>query len=579
MKRFALMLLLIPLLMVACGGQAEPTPTAVPTSGLPTSTPPPTATLASPQVTASGTDTSHPGLALPIERGTLFSTSGTCAICHSNMTDSSGADVSIDSSWRASMMANAASDPFWQAALRREGLLLPDLQPSIEDQCAECHTPMAQRTALNDGETVTLTGEGFLDPQNDYHVMAMDGVSCTLCHQITDEKLGLPASYSGGYIIDLELPQGERLAYGQYTVDQAEAETMQNLSGFIPVQGLHIARAEICATCHTVYTPSVDDTGRVVDLFPLQVPYIEWFYSGYRRIASCQVCHMPEAQGGVRISTTSTTLRGPFSEHTFVGGNTYMLEVLQTFADELQLTASGKHFDSSIERTQTQLQNEAVTVVVDNATIYENKLYIDVSLENLAGHKFPTGFPSRRVWLHFMVRDASGALIFESGAYNPDGSIVGNNNDEDPQSYEPHHTIIGSTNQVQIYEIILRDSERNLTTSILRAHNVIKDNRLMPWRSEKTAPWEDVAVRGEAFDDEDFQGGVDSIQYVVDVGSAQGPFDISVEVLYQSVGFRWAENLRGLDAAEIERFLEYYDAVPNIPEVVATATYEPDDDD
>jgi hypothetical protein len=493
------------------------------------------------------------------------------------MTDSSGADVSIDSAWRASMMANASTDPYWQASVRNEIMLLSEMQQGIEEQCAECHTPMAQRTALNDGAAVAITGDGFLDPENEYHIMAMDGVSCTLCHQITDQNLGLPASYSGGYVIDVEIPQGERLVYGQYTMNQTEAATMQNLSGFIPVQGLHITRSEVCGTCHTVYTPSVDASGSVVDLFPLQVPYIEWFYSGYRRIASCQDCHMPEAQGGVRISTTSSTLRGPFAEHTFVGGNVYMLQVLQTYIDELQLTASGDHFNRSIERTHSQLQNEAVTVVVDDVTLYDGKLYIDVSLENLAGHKFPTGFPSRRVWLHFMVRDASGTMIFESGAYQPDGSIVGNDNDEDPQSYEPHHTIIGSRNQVQIYEIILRDSERNLTTNLLRAYDVVKDNRLMPWRSEKTAPWEDVAVRGEAFDDEDFQGGVDSIQYVVDVESAQGPFDVSIEVLYQSIGFRWAENLRGMDAVEIERFLGYYDDVPNLPVVVASATYEPDE--
>ena len=54
---------------------------------------------------------------------------------------------------------------------------------------------------------------------------------------------------------------------------------------------------------------------------------------------------------------------------------------------------------------------------------------VDVHVENFGGHKLPTAFPSRRAWLHVMVKDASGRLVFESGALKPDGSIAGNDND------------------------------------------------------------------------------------------------------------------------------------------------------
>jgi hypothetical protein len=40
------------------------------------------------------------------------------------------------------------------------------------------------------------------------------------------------------------------------------------------------------------------------------------------------------------------------------------------------------------------------------------------------------------------VTDSTGAVIFESGAFNPDGSIVGNANDEDPAAFEPHYTTL-----------------------------------------------------------------------------------------------------------------------------------------
>jgi hypothetical protein len=41
-----------------------------------------------------------------------------------------------------------------------------------------------------------------------------------------------------------------------------------------------------------------------------------------------------------------------------------------------------------------------------------------------------------------------------------------------------------------------------------------------------------------------------------------------------SVGYRWADNLRRYDSAESARFLSYYDTVPNLPVVVASETVE-----
>ena len=59
---------------------------------------------------------------------TLFSGSGVCAFCHSNLTDSAGNDVSNDAHWRSTMMANAAKDPLWQAKIESEVNRNPHLQ-------------------------------------------------------------------------------------------------------------------------------------------------------------------------------------------------------------------------------------------------------------------------------------------------------------------------------------------------------------------------------------------------------------------------------------------------------------------
>jgi hypothetical protein len=45
------------------------------------------------------------------------------------------------------------------------------------------------------------------------------------------------------------------------------------------------------------------------------------------------------------------------------------------------------------------------------------------------------------------------------------------------------------------------------------------------------------------------------------VGNAEGPFTVEVELLYQPIGYRWANNLKAYNAAEPRRFNSYYDSM------------------
>jgi hypothetical protein len=515
---------------------------------------------------------------LPRGRGQLFAASGECASCHTGLTDEAGQDVSIDTNWRAAIMANAARDPYWQATVRSEVVALPHLKAVIEDKCANCHTPMAHFAATNAGLKTNLLDGGFLDPGHARHSLAIDGVSCTLCHQIEETGLGAPGSFSGGFSIDVERRARRRLAYGPFPTARGPAAVMQDVSGYIPIQGPQTMRSELCATCHTLYTPYVDADGQIAGEFPEQVPYLEWQHSDYEQTHVCQDCHMPPAKGSVRLATLGGgPPRSPFAQHLFIGGNTYVLELLRTFGDERAVTASSEHFQRKIDQTLEQLQERTATLTVEEAGVTDSRLTAVVAVEGQTGHKLPTGFPARRAWLHVTVTDAAGRVVFESGAVTPNGAIVGNDNDGDPATYETHYEEIVSPDQVQIYEAILENTEGDITTQLLEAQGYRKDNRLLPAGFDKGTADADIGVYGAAASDEDFQGGGDRVRYVIDLGDAQAPLEVGVELLYQSISMRWAENLRQYEAEEIASFLSNYEAVPNEPVVIArtTANVEP----
>ena len=63
--------------------------------------------------------------------------------------------------------------------------------------------------------------------------------------------------------------------------------------------------------------------------------------------------------------------------------------------------------------------------------------------------------------------------------------------------------------------------------------------------------------RSGADRDRTFRGaGGDRVRYEIELNGAAGPFSLQVELLYQSVGYRWVENLRGYDEAEeVARFI------------------------
>ena len=130
-----------------------------------------------------------------------------------------------------------------------------------------------------------------------------------------------------------------------------------------------------------------------------------------------------------------------------------------------------------------------------------------------------------------------------------------------------------SGDQVQVYESVMRDVNGNVTTGLLRGTGYIKDNRLLPRGFDKATAVPDIAVRGVAQQDPDFTGESDRVRYLVNTAGRNGPFQVSAELRYQPISYRWAQNLRAYDAMETRRFVSWYgEMASGSSEVLASAT-------
>ncbi|HTR37278.1 MAG TPA: hypothetical protein VMH80_15340 [Bryobacteraceae bacterium] len=490
-----------------------------------------------------------------------FETSDRCIACHNGISTSLGEDVSVGFKWRATMMANSARDPYWQAGVRRETIDHPMAKAEIENECAICHMPMARYESMLAGHEQEVFGHARFDPSKPADRFAADGVSCSLCHQITDQKLGTRESFVGGFVIDTTPAKDDRKVYGPYEIDAGHVRIMRSSAGFQPTQAKHIRQSELCATCHTLLTKALGKNGEVIGELPEQVPYQEWLESDYKETKSCQSCHMPVVAEQVPVTSVLGKPREAVSMHSFVGGNFFLQRLLNRYRDELSVQALPQELDAAATRTITHLQAESARITIEKLERRDDRMEADIAVQNLGGHKLPTAYPSRRVWLHVSVRDANGKCIFESGAINPQGMIEGNDNDADAGRYEPHYTEIRSPDQVQIYEAIMGDSAGKPTTGLLNAIGYLKDNRLLPSGFDKSKADKDVAVHGAAANDPDFTGGGDRIRYSIAVAGAAGPFRVEAELWYQPLAYRWAANLRQYDAFEPRRFIGYYEAL------------------
>jgi hypothetical protein len=279
-----------------------------------------------------------------------------------------------------------------------------------------------------------------------------------------------------------------------------------------------------------------------------QATYLEWLNSDYENEydtdnpngKSCQQCHMSRdlhhPERGIALDRLETrmamiqdntyphaeNLAPPeqlnirvreegFARHNFAGLNVFLLEIFNQFDDILGVRK--EDFMTGIQQIPDAMANyrliaseQTASMDVGAQWLADGQLQAQVTIQNKVGHRFPSGVSFRRAFVELAVLDESrkpeDAVVWMSGRTNELGILVDSTGHPLPTefferdaktghpTYQRHHQLITSPDQVQIYEVLLHNEKEEITTSFIHGCHIIKDNRLLPvgWRREGHDP-------------------------------------------------------------------------------------------
>ncbi len=484
--------------------------------------------------------------------------------------DADGVNLSPPGEWQWSLMGLAGRDPVFHAQLEGEGNLHPQYNiPAVtQDTCLRCHGVMAQRQFhLDNPDPHALFAQEQVLGKTKYGALARDGISCAACHQVTDPAAASPPQTladvdTGRFGVDP--PQN-----GQITINgpfpDPRTLPMRTSLGMTPKYSPFTQQSELCASCHTIRLPAFDTADNQLvnrDGSPYlmfeQTTYLEWLNSAFSQSGgqTCQDCHMPktvplapaDAQAGedpplpltfeiagiqsqrypavenlAPIQEVTVNPRAGFARHSLHGLNLFVLSMFDQFDRILgvgkadYMTGNTTDIDFAALDTVLLAEEHSARVAVAPPAITANAtgqevLRTQVTVQNLTGHRFPSGVGFRRAFLQFQViggpqSAAAGDVVWSSGSTNDVGVIVGPDGKPLPseffseqadgsEAYQPHFQVITSSLQVQIYEELTQTPEGKLTSSFIsRCHN-LKDNRLLPegW-SKQPAGFSDYSAQ------------------------------------------------------------------------------------
>lgn len=477
-------------------------------------------------------------------------------------------NVSPYSEWRGSMMGLSGRDPVFYSQLETEMNLHPEIKSEIINTCLSCHGVMGKRQIDLDKKgpfKLEYLDLKYPQPYSEYGALARDGISCTVCHHIAAKDLGKPSTFTGKFdlgkpdeifgpfetVATTPMKNGLGITPRSTKEDQIRSSALCGSCHTVVLPVLNV---------NEKYPANVFD--KPPETEHEQNTYLEWLNSVYQdekqpineaKKQSCQNCHMPSkypAKTGkditfkiasieedtfptadyrapdedIHLEVRGNDKQNPYGRHTLVGLNLFVMEIFNQFPQKLGIPV---YIDSDNNVTPffdpmatwgnavpsivlskkagiEQARNETAKVEIASLKRTPKGITAQVKVNNITGHKFPSGVSFRRAFLELRV-NMGGKTIWVSGGTNDKG-VIGTTKagrfvpllteyfdlqSNPQQKYQPHYdqnTPITSEDQVQIYEELVKDSNGHFTTSFLSLKDPIKDNRIMPEGWSETGP-------------------------------------------------------------------------------------------
>jgi tetratricopeptide (TPR) repeat protein len=326
--------------------------------------------------------------------------------------------------WRQSVHSNSFRAPWY---LKNVNLLIEVKGVQFSRHCEGCHNPVA-----------LLSGD-LTQGMPKKRPFEEEGVTCSTCHSIesTDATgtgsyvMGIPAVLvdENGAPITRPVSDAEILAH----LDRHSKAVMRPL----------LKTAEFCAACHKAAIPATLDDYKWLRAISL---YDEWQAASFTRqsplpfyrkdsVSTCQTCHMPNE--ALDPGTDDPGAKdGKLISHRWLGGNTLMPqyynypEQAEKLVNFLKNGPDGKGVFNvdifALEKEGPDAKDPITPLDLSPFSIKAGEaLTADVVIQNKGiAHSF---IPEQRdfyeAWIDFVVKDASGKVLAESGFIQPDGSL------------------------------------------------------------------------------------------------------------------------------------------------------------